>query len=126
MPRGDFFSLSPFLRGESRGEGLYRQTRTRGWSPSPAARRARRPLPASGARLRTENLRRLRQRSLGLGESPVDPLRQERDVARFHRGAAPAPQAGRRVAVVREIVARAFLLHQGNQLLGKIRPRIPG
>src|SRR5712672_672066 len=35
--RCNLFSLSPFLRGEGWGEGLYRQTRIRGESPSPGA-----------------------------------------------------------------------------------------
>ncbi len=64
------------------------------------------------------------QRCLGLGKRPVDPLRQQRDVLGIHRGAAPDAQARRRVAVVREIVAGAFLLHQRDELLGEVGLRI--
>jgi hypothetical protein len=35
LKRRDHFSLAPLLRGEGWGEGLSRQTRTRGESPSP-------------------------------------------------------------------------------------------
>src|SRR3954451_7813118 len=64
------------------------------------------------------DLRRLRKLRLGLGECPVDPLRQQRDIAGFDGGAAPDTQPRRRVAIMREIVAGAFLLDQGDQLLG--------
>src|SRR6476659_2076589 len=60
---------------------------------------------------------RLRQRGLGLGERPVDPLRQQRDVGGFHGGAAPDPQARRRIAVIGEVITRAFLLHESHELL---------
>src|SRR6266705_2613728 len=43
---GGFFSLAPLLRGEGWGEGLLLESGT----PSPGA--TRRPLPASGARLK--------------------------------------------------------------------------
>src|SRR5258707_8520233 len=86
------------------------------------SRVARRRAACPGRRLK--NLRRLRERGLGFGERPVDPLRQSRDVPCFHRGAAPDAQARRRIAIMREIVAGAFLLHQGNELLGKVGLRI--
>src|SRR6185436_19471649 len=69
---------------------------------------------------------RLRQRGLGLGERPVDPLRQQRDVGGFHRGAAPDPQACRRIAVIGEVITGAFLLHESHQLLGELGLRIRG
>src|SRR6185369_17066743 len=70
--------------------------------------------------------RSLRQRGLGLGECPVDPLRQQRDVRSFHGGAAPDPQARRRIAVVGEVVTGAFLLHESHELLGELGLRIRG
>src|ERR1044072_8093510 len=56
-----------------------------------------------------------RERRLHFGERPVDPLREQFDVVRLHGGAAPDAQARGRVAVVREIVAGAFLLDQRDQ-----------
>src|SRR4051812_19537591 len=70
--------------------------------------------------------RRLGERRFHLGECPVDPLRQQLDVAGLDSGAAPDPQPRRGVAIVREIIARAFLLHQRDQFLGEVRLRIGG
>ncbi len=67
---------------------------------------------------------RVKPGRLGLGERPVDPLRQQRDVLCLHRGAAPDAQPRRRVAIMREIVTCAFLLHQGHQPLGEIGLRV--
>src|SRR6478736_9976920 len=66
----------------------------------------------------------LGERGLGLGKGPVDPLRQQRNVFRVHGGAAPDPQARGRIAVMREIVAGAFLLHERHELLGEIGLRV--
>src|SRR3569832_388726 len=60
------------------------------------------------------------QRRLGLGKGPVDPLRQQRDVLGFDRGAAPDAQAGRRVAIMREVESGVLLLDHRHQLLGKV------
>src|ERR1700687_611146 len=57
-------------------------------------------------------------------EWPGDPLRQQSDVLCCHRLAAPDTEAGRLIAVMREIVAGAFLLHQSHQLLGEVRLRV--
>ena len=65
---------------------------------------------------RDGKLRRLGERSLGLGESPVDPLRQNLDVPGLNRRAAPDAKARGRIAVVREIVTGAFLLDGGGVL----------
>src|SRR5438270_13628929 len=81
--------------------------------------------PAMTTMRRTKS-RRLCERGFSLGKGPVDPLRQPRDVPGLHRGAAPDPQASRRVAVMREVEAGAFLLHQGNELLGEIGLRVSG
>ena len=62
--------------------------------------------------------------AFGLGKGPVDPLRQQRDVLCVHGGAAPDAQARRRIAVMREIVTGAFLLHQRDQLLGEVGLRV--
>src|SRR5882757_10249373 len=70
--------------------------------------------------------RRLRERRLGLGKGPVDPLRQQRDVGGFHGGAAPDPQARRGIAVIRKVVAGAFLLDLRYQLFRELRLRIRG
>src|SRR5262249_6349200 len=63
---------------------------------------------------------RLRQRGLGLGKGPVDPLREQFDIPCFDSGAAPDAQASRRVAVIREVEAGVFLFHQRHQLLGEV------
>src|SRR6266568_1365943 len=78
----------------------------------------------NGARSKTETLRGLRQRRLHLGERPIDPLRQQRNVVGFDGRAAPDSQARRRIAIVREIVTGAFLLYEGNELLGEVDLRV--
>src|ERR1041385_5693891 len=57
-------------------------------------------IPGSRLAPRNDGLRRFRQRRLHLGEGPVDPLREQCDVASLHSGAAPDAQARRRVAVM--------------------------
>src|SRR5579862_9683354 len=66
----------------------------------------------------------LGQLRFGLGKGPVNPLREQRDVGSLHRGAAPDAQAGRRVAVMREVEAGGFLLDHCDQLLDEVRLRI--
>src|SRR5579871_4758568 len=67
-----------------------------------------------------KELRRLRKLRLGLGESPIDPLGEQRNVARLDRGAAPDAQARRRIAMTREIETGAFLLDQTDHLLDEV------
>src|SRR5665647_2674582 len=95
-----------------------------GFAESPPHPALRADLSPQAGRGKKRTLRRLRKRSFGLCKRPVDPLRQQRDVLGFHRGAAPDAQARRRIAIMREIVTGAFLLHQGDELLGEIRLRI--
>src|SRR5882724_2238067 len=76
--------------------------------------------PRKRDEVKKRNSRRLRKRSLGFGEGPVDPARQQCNVVCLHRGAAPDAQAGRRVAIMREIVTGAFLLHERDELLGEV------
>src|SRR6266481_933118 len=102
----EFLSLSPFLRGEGWGEGQP-QARVRALrAPHPDCC-AIRPLPVRTGRGEKKS-RRLRQRGPGLGERPVDPLGQQRDVLCLDGGAAPDAQARRRIAIMREIVPGAF------------------
>src|SRR6185312_7635005 len=103
------FSLYPFLWGEGWGEGRL-LTGKRHKGPSPGA--SRRPLPVRTGRGQGEKSRRLREQCLGLGEGPVDPLRQQRNVGCLHRRAAPDAQARRRIAVMRKVVTGAFLFNQ--------------
>src|ERR1700760_90295 len=104
---------------------------------SEAARTRRRSISFSGSNMKwpwnglprgkfraAKNSGCLRQRSLGLGESPVDPLRQQLDVLGFHGGAAPDAQTRRRIAIMREIEAGVLLLDQRDQLLGEVGLRI--
>src|SRR5690242_13881612 len=81
------------------------------------SRVARRSAACPGRR---KESRRLRQRSLGFGKSPVDPPRQQGDVACFHGRAAPDAQTRRRIAIMRKIEARTFLLNQRNELFGEL------
>src|SRR6202022_1508639 len=113
---------SPRSYGErAGGRGTYKRS-TKPKSPSPGA--TRRPLPVRTGRGKEEGLRRLRERRLGLGERPVDPLRQQRDVLCFHGRATPDAQTRRRAAEGGEIVAGPFLFHQGHQLLGEVGLRV--
>ena len=64
------------------------------------------------------------QRRLGLGKGPVEPVRQRLDVLGLDGGAAPDAQAGRRVAIMRDVEGRAFLLDQRDQLLGEVGLRV--
>ena len=80
---------------------------------------------AAVVRRRLES-RRLGQRILSLGERPVEPLGESLDVARFDRRAAPDAQARRSVAVVGDVVAGAFLLDRGREVLGEGRLRLDG
>src|SRR6185437_15401956 len=73
------------------------------------------PPPGEGERV----LRRLGERGFRLGEGPVEPRRQRLDIRRFDRGAAPDAQARRRIAVMAEVVARVFLLDEGDERLGE-------
>src|SRR5712671_7773062 len=70
--------------------------------------------------------RRLRQRVLGPGEGPVEPAGERLDVVRLDGRAAPDAQAGRRVAIMGEIVAGAFLLDHGGEAFGETRLRVGG
>src|SRR5712672_4070979 len=70
--------------------------------------------------------RRLRQRVLGPGEGPIEPIGERLDVARLDGRAAPDAQARRRVAIMGEIVAGAFLLDHGGEVLGETRLRVGG
>jgi hypothetical protein len=74
-------------------------------------------------RTAVQSSRRLRQRALGLGEGPVEPLRQYLDVARFDGRAAPDAQARRGIAIMGDVVARAFLLDRRRETLGEGRLR---
>src|SRR4029079_7367996 len=69
---------------------------------------------------------RLRQRGLGLGKRPVDPLRQQPDIGSFYGGPAPNPQTRRRIAVIGEVVTGGFLLHESHELLGELGLRVRG
>src|SRR6516162_2132368 len=57
--------------------------------------------------------RRLRQRVLGLGESPVEPQGECLDVGALHRRAAPDAQARRRVTISIDVEGDALLLQHG-------------
>ena len=71
-----------------------------------------------GPRLRGDDeLGRLCQRVLGLGERPVEPERERLDVVRLHGRAAPDAQAGRRVAVGVYVVGDALLFERGGEAL---------
>src|SRR4051794_12528710 len=78
----------------------------------PRRRRRRRGRGRSG---------RLRQRVLGLGERPVEPLRQDLDVAGLHGRTAPDAQARRGIAVVGDVVAGALFFNGGREALGEGR-----
>src|SRR5258707_14626625 len=70
--------------------------------------------------------RRLRQRVLGPGEGPIQPAGERLDVGRLDGRAAPDAQTRRRVAIMGEIVAGAFLLDHGGEAFGETRLRIAG
>src|SRR5437762_9507488 len=69
-------------------------------------------------------LRRLRERVLGLGKSPVEPLRERFDVACFNGRAAPHAQARWRIAIGVDVVGDAFLLERCGEVLDEGRLRI--
>src|SRR5437879_1303475 len=66
-------------------------------------------------------LRRLRQRVLGLGEGPVEPLRERFHIARLDGRAAPDAQPRRRIAVGIDVVGHAFLLERRGEVLDEGR-----
>src|SRR5687768_15396892 len=97
------FVLHPPLEGEGRcaapgwGEAInvkFRVKRLGEDHPTPPHLRCIDPPPPGEG----EKLRRFRERGLGLGEGPINPLRQQCNVARLHRGTAPDAQTRWRVA----------------------------
>src|SRR5215471_11793029 len=65
--------------------------------------------------------RRLGQRIPGLGEGPIQPLGQYLDVCCLDACAAPDAQSGRCIAIMRDIVAGAFLFDSACKRLGERR-----
>src|SRR5882757_4589198 len=59
--------------------------------------------------------------ALDFAKSPVEPGQQGFQVGFFDGGAAPDAQAGRRIAVGTQVVARLFALQQVGHLLGRRR-----
>src|SRR3954454_13545916 len=84
-------------------------------------RLAGRTRPAGSARLGC-----LRQRGLGLGIGPVEPLRQRIEVGLLHRRTAPDAKPRRRVAIGVDVVGDAFLLERGSDPLDELRLRVGG
>src|SRR5690242_13309382 len=62
-------------------------------------------------------LRGFRQRGLGLSEGPIDPRRQCLEIGSLDGRAAPDAQAGRRIAMRRDVVGRALLLDARDEVL---------
>src|ERR1700731_2769035 len=100
--------------GESCGLRKFRVRRAGRISPHPAAPFGASTLPLQG---RVKKSRRLQKLRPGLGESPVDPLGEQRNIARLDCGATPDAQTRRRIAMAREVVTGAFLLNQTDHLL---------
>ena len=63
----------------------------------------------------------MRERVLGLGVGPVEPVRERFDVGALDGRAAPDPQARRRIAVGADVVGDAFLLERCGNALGERR-----
>ena len=61
---------------------------------------------------------------VSLGPGPVEPGTERGDIGGVDRRAAPDAKAGRRIAVVAEVVTRAFLLHERSEALRERRLRI--
>src|SRR4051812_38804982 len=61
------------------------------------------------------------ERGEGAGEGPVEPRRQPLDIGGLDGGAAPDPQARRRVAVAGDVVGDPLLVEEPGQLLDEAR-----
>src|SRR5262249_57831426 len=70
--------------------------------------------------------RRLRQRLLALGESPIEPQRERLDVGALDGRATPDAQARRRVAVTIDVEGDALLLKRRSDAFDERRLRFGG